>query len=71
MKGKPMVALVIESMKGKGGKKPPKPDSKDKDDEGEEVAAEEVLAAMEAKDAGALKDALKSFFSICAAKGDY
>lgn len=37
---------------------------------GEDVAADEIIAAVEAKDSAALKEALKSFIDMCAQNDD-
>lgn len=69
MKGKGTAALVLALM---GGKKKPGEDedempesSEDGMGEAKKAAAEEVLAAIEAKDATALADALESFVECC------
>lgn len=52
----------------KGNQEPPEMDEMEDEKsemEGHKVAAEEILAALEAKDAEALAEALKSFVEMC------
>lgn len=74
MKGKGTAALVLALMGGKGKKagadmeeEDDAPMSSEEGGEGEakQAAAEEVMAAFEAKDSKALADALESFIECC------
>lgn len=57
-----MLALVVKGMKGA---KPDKP----KADAGEQAAAEEAMAALDAGDAAGFAAAMRSFVRICMANG--
>lgn len=63
-KTKGVAALIVGKM-GKG----PEAEGEDTEDTGEEdgltAAAEEIMSAVKEGDASALKEALKSFYSMC------
>ena len=63
MKDSPMIA-ILAALKAK---KKPEMEMEDSEEStsGCEVAAEEILAAIEAKDAVALSEALMSFIEMC------
>lgn len=75
MLGKPKtrVALIVSKLKEKEPKDPtdfierPQMDEEDADAMGLEAAAEEILAAVEAKDAKRLSEALMHHMELCSA----
>lgn len=62
-KGGLLVALMGPKKKGSEVEPDEMPESQDED--GKIVAAEEILAAMESKDASALSEALTAFHDLC------
>jgi hypothetical protein len=60
-KGKGIAALLVSKMGPRG----PEGEAESNGDEGLDAAAEDILAAVESKDASALKSALKAFYEQC------
>jgi len=63
MDKEPIAALVLGKLKEKKG------ESSDSDD-GLEAVAQELIDAVESKDAAGVADALRSAYSMCGAHGD-
>lgn len=60
-KTKGIAALLV----GKMGKGPEEEEGGEGEGEGLDMAAEDLLAAIESKDSAALKEALRAFMDLC------
>jgi hypothetical protein len=62
---KGMAAIVVARLAGKPKMEAPEMESEMEGPSEYEIAAEEVLAAVESKDAAKLAESLKSFIELC------
>lgn len=64
----PAMAIILGRLK-KPENKPPMEEEMEEEEEGSsqeaEIAAEEIIAAIENKDAAGLAEALKAFYEMC------
>ena len=65
---KKMATLIVAGLRKPESEPQPQPESEDTS--GHEVAADEILSAVQAKDPKALSEALKSFVEMCMSYDD-